>query len=55
VVYFEQEHRLRVFKNRVVGKIFWPKTEEVIGDWRRLHNEECADLYCTLHIIWVIK
>jgi hypothetical protein len=30
---------MRVFKNRVLGKIFGPKREEVPGDWRRLHNE----------------
>jgi hypothetical protein len=35
--------RLRVFENRVLMKIFGPKRDEVIGEWRKLHNEE---LYC---------
>jgi hypothetical protein len=33
------EHRLRVFENRVLRKIFGPNRNEVIGEWRRLHNE----------------
>jgi hypothetical protein len=33
-------HRLRVFENRVLGRIFGPKTDEVTGGWRKLHNEE---------------
>jgi len=35
-----EEHRLRVFQNRVLRGIFGPKREEVVGGWRRLHNEE---------------
>jgi len=35
-----EEHRLRVFENRVLMRIFGPKREEVVGGWRRLHNEE---------------
>ena len=50
-----EEHRLRVFENRALRKIFGPKTDEVTGEWRRLHNEELYDLYCWLNIIWVIK
>jgi hypothetical protein len=34
-----EEHRLRVFENRVLRRIFGPTTDEVIGDWRKLHNE----------------
>jgi hypothetical protein len=33
-------HRLRVFKNRVLRRIFGTKRDEVTGDWRKLHNEE---------------
>jgi hypothetical protein len=33
-------HTLRVFENRVLRRIFGPKRDEVIGEWRRLHNEE---------------
>jgi hypothetical protein len=50
-----EEHRLRVFENRVIRRIFGPRTEEVIGDWRRLHNEELHNLYTSPNIIRVIK
>jgi hypothetical protein len=33
-----EEHRLRVFENRVLRRIFAPKRDEVAGDWRKLHN-----------------
>ena len=35
-----EERRLRVFENRVLGRIFGPKRDEVTGEWRKLHNEE---------------
>jgi hypothetical protein len=34
-----EEHRLRVFENRVLRRIFGPKRDEVTGEWRKLHNE----------------
>jgi hypothetical protein len=40
-----EEHRLRVFENRVLRRIFGPKGEKVTGGWRKLHNEELRDLY----------
>jgi hypothetical protein len=40
-----EEHRLRVFENRVLRRMFGPKRDEVTGEWRRLHNEELNDLY----------
>jgi hypothetical protein len=40
-----EEHRLRVFENRVLRGIFGPKRDEVTGDWRKLHNEELHNLY----------
>ena len=40
-----EERRLRVFENRVLRKIFGPKTDEVTGEWRRLYQEELYDLY----------
>ena len=39
-----EEHRLRVFENRVLRRIFGPKRERVTGEWRKLHNKELNDL-----------
>jgi hypothetical protein len=50
-----EEHRLRVFENRVLRRIFGPKRDEVTQEWRRLHNEELNDLYSSPNIIRVIK
>jgi hypothetical protein len=40
-----EEHRLRVFENRVLRRIFGPKRDEVTGYWRKLHNEELHNFY----------
>ena len=44
-----------VFENRVLRRIFGPKRDGVTGDWRKLHNEELNDLYCSPNIVQVIK
>ena len=50
-----EERRLRVFENRVLGRIFGPMGDEVTRQWRKLCNEELNDLYCSPNIFWVIK
>jgi hypothetical protein len=40
-----EEHRLRVFENRVLRRIFGPERDEVTGGRRKLHNEELHGLY----------
>ena len=42
-----EERKLRVFENRVLRRVFGPKRDEVTGEWRKLHNEELSDLYCS--------
>jgi hypothetical protein len=49
-----EEHRLRVFENRVLRKIFGPKREED-GSWRKLHNNELHSLYSSPNIVKVLK
>jgi hypothetical protein len=50
-----EESRLRVNENRVLRIIFGPKRDEVTGEWRKLHNEELSDLYCSPNIFGVTK
>jgi hypothetical protein len=40
LVTLRQDHRLMVFKNRVLMELLWPKKDKVIEEWRRLHNKE---------------
>jgi hypothetical protein len=47
-------HRLRVFANSVLRKIFGPKRDEVTGGWRKLHNEELLELYSSASITRII-
>ena len=50
-----EERRLRVFENRVLRRVFGPKRDEVTGEWRKLHNKELNDLYCSPNIVRVIQ
>ena len=50
-----EERRLRVFENRVLRRIFVAKRAGVTGEWRKLHNEELNDLYCSPYIVRVVK
>ena len=44
-----------VLENRILRRIFGPKRDEVKGEWRKRHNEELNDLYCSPNIVGVIK
>jgi hypothetical protein len=48
-------HRLRMFENRVLRRIFGPKRDAVTGGWRKLHNEELHNLHSSPNIIRMIK
>ena len=50
-----KEHRLRLFENRLLRKIFGPNRDEIIGEWKRLHNKGLYDLYSSPNLIPVIK
>jgi hypothetical protein len=49
-----EEHALRMFENRVLRRIFGSKREEMMGEWRKLHNKELCDLYSSPSIITII-
>jgi len=49
------EHRLRVYKSRVLRRVFGPERDEVTGEWRKLHKEELNDLYSSPNIFRVIN
>jgi hypothetical protein len=49
------ERWLRAFGIRVLRRIFGTKRDEVTREWRKLHNGELNDLYCSPTIVWVIK
>jgi hypothetical protein len=50
-----EEHRLRVFENGVLRRVFGSKWGELTGEWRRIHSEELYGLYFSPNIIQVIK
>jgi len=49
-----EERRLRMFESRVLRRIFGRRRDEITGEWRKLHNEELSDLYCSLSIVRVM-
>jgi hypothetical protein len=49
------EHKLRVFENRVLRRIFGPKRDGVTGGWRKLYNEELHNLYSSSRISTMLK
>jgi hypothetical protein len=50
-----EEHRLRVFENMVLRRIFGPKKDKVTAGWRNLHNEKLHNLYPLPNVIRMIK
>jgi hypothetical protein len=54
-VTLREEHRLRVFENRVLRGMFGPTRDEVTGEWRKLHSGELHNLYSSPDIIMLIK
>jgi hypothetical protein len=52
---FREEHRPRVFENRVLRRIFGPKKDEETAGWRKMRNEELHELYSSPSIIRMIK
>jgi hypothetical protein len=54
-VTLREEHRLTVFKSRVLRKVLGPKRDEVTGKWRKSRNDEIRDVYSSPSIIRIIK
>jgi hypothetical protein len=54
-VTLREEHRFRMFENRVLSKILGSKGDEIKGEWRKLHNEELHSMYPSATIIIMSK
>ena len=50
-----EERMLRAFEKRVLRRIFGSRRDKVTREWRKLHNEELSDMYCSTNIVRVIK
>ena len=50
-----EESTLKVFENSLFRRIFGPRRDKVTGEWRKQHNEELNDLYCSTNSVRVIK
>jgi hypothetical protein len=50
-----EEHRLRVFENRLLNRLFVPKGDEIIGGWKKLHVGELHDVYSSPDIVRMIN
>jgi hypothetical protein len=50
-----EEHKLRVFENRVLKRIFGLKRDDVMGEWRKLHSDEPHSMFPSLNIIILYK
>jgi hypothetical protein len=50
-----EERRLRVFENKVLGRVFGSKRDEVTGEWRKLHNGELNALYFSPNFVRMMK
>jgi hypothetical protein len=50
-----EEYKLRLFENRALRRIFGPKRDEVMGGWRKLHNEELHNLYSSPSMKWAVR
>ena len=44
-----------MYENRVLRRVFGTKRDEVTGEWRKLHNDQCYNLYCSPNIVHGIK
>ena len=51
----KEERRIKVYENKVLRRIFGSKRHDVTRAWRKLHNEELNDMYCSSNIVRVIK
>jgi hypothetical protein len=49
--HIKEEHRLRVFENRVLKRMFAPKRAEVTGEYRKLHSEDLHNLYLSTNML----